>query len=195
MTERLIKALHLRRHRRVAALLQQGASPSTPAADGTTPLYLAAVSGRADLVRLLLEAGAAPDEESRGEPGSEGLPLCAAACRGDAGAVRELLAHGADPNLREDNATGSTPLMWAIEGAHVDIVRLLLAANADPDAGHHGRTPLMLAAEQGSTRIVQALVCHGADPHLTDALGRSALQTARERGHKGIETELHRTAG
>ncbi|WP_327281206.1 MULTISPECIES: hypothetical protein [unclassified Streptomyces] len=51
---------------RVRAALRTGADPQGADADGTTPPYEAAVSGRAEIVRLLLEAGAPPDGESRG---------------------------------------------------------------------------------------------------------------------------------
>ncbi|MFG2526997.1 ankyrin repeat domain-containing protein [Streptomyces sp. NPDC048516] len=194
LTQRLITAVERGRAHRVDALLRQGASPSAASADGETPLYLAAVSGHTDLVRLLLEAGAPPDTESRGEPGSSGLPLCAAACWDHFEAVRELLTHGADPDRREDDGTGYSPLMWVAAGGHQRTARLLLEADADPDARHRGRTPLMLAAERGSIAVVRALLCHGADPRLTDTWGRTAGDLAREQCGKDIEGELRERA-
>ncbi|MFG2827053.1 ankyrin repeat domain-containing protein [Streptomyces sp. NPDC048434] len=195
LAQRLITAVYEDEVRQVDALLRQGASPSTPHPDGETPLYLAAVGGRTDIVRLLLEAGASPDAESRGEPGSEGLPLCAAACWDHAEVVRELLAHGADPNLREDDGTSYSALMWAATGGHHRTVRLLLEAHADPDAGNRDRTPLMAAAERGSIAVVRALLRHDADPQLTDALGRTAEDIAREKCGKDVESELRKRAG
>lgn len=116
---------------RVQALLRGGAHPETASSDGTTPLYLASVQGETEIARLLMEAGAAPDRESRGV-GSEGTPLCAAACWGHAETVRELLAHGADPNLREDHGTGWSPLDWATHGPHPETAAVLVAAGAHP---------------------------------------------------------------
>ncbi|MEU6847701.1 ankyrin repeat domain-containing protein [Streptomyces sp. NPDC046716] len=110
-----------------AVLSRRGASPERRFADGATPLYVAAVQGEAEVVRVLLEAGAAPDRESEG-PGSEGTPLCAAACWGHTETVRRLLAHGADPGLREDHGTGRTPLEWADSGPHPETAALLRAA-------------------------------------------------------------------
>ncbi|MFD5393564.1 ankyrin repeat domain-containing protein [Streptomyces sp. NPDC127097] len=195
LTSQLISAIYADQADTVAALLRQGASPSAPAADGETPLYLAAVAGQADLVRLLLEAGATPDTESRGEPGSEGLPLCAAACWGHEEVVRALLTHGADPNLREDDGTSYTPLMWAAANGHHRTAQLLLDGQADPDAGHGDRTPLMVAAERGSVAVVRALLRHGASPQLVDAQGRTAWHMAREESGKDVESELRRKAG
>jgi ankyrin repeat protein len=87
------------------------------------------VNGEAEVVRLLLAAGASPDTESNGL-GSEGTPLCAAACWGHTEAVRELLTHGANPNMHEDHGTGRSPLAWAIDGPHPETIALLTAAGA-----------------------------------------------------------------
>ncbi|MEU8780292.1 ankyrin repeat domain-containing protein [Streptomyces sp. NPDC048637] len=195
LTPQLISAIYANQAGTVEALLRQGASPTAPDADGETPLYLAAVSGQLDIVRLLLEAGAAPDTESRGQPGSDGLPLCAAACWGHEEVVRALLAHGADPDLREDDGTSYTPLMWAATHGHHRTAQLLLEGQADPDAGHRDRTPLMAAAERGSVAVVRALLHHGATPQLTDAQGRTAWHIAHDASGKDIESELRRKAG
>lgn len=134
----LLGAIRTGDRTRVGALLRRGADPARDSfGDGATPLYTAAVQGEAEIVRLLLAAGARPDAESRGA-GSEGTPLCAAACWGHTAAVRELLASGADPNLREDGGTGLTPLEWADRGPHPATAELLLAAGAvraDPATG------------------------------------------------------------
>ncbi|WP_404952686.1 ankyrin repeat domain-containing protein [Streptomyces sp. 147326] len=114
---------------RVKALLRAGADPEGENRDGTTPLYLASVQGEAEVARLLMQAGARPDTESRGI-GAQGTPLCAAACWGHTETVRELLAQGADPNLREDDGTGWSPLDWADNGPHPVTAGLLLAAGA-----------------------------------------------------------------
>ncbi|WP_420034868.1 ankyrin repeat domain-containing protein [Streptomyces sp. cg28] len=114
-------------------LSRRAASPERRFADGATPLYLAAVQGEAEVVRVLLEAGAAPDTESAGA-GSEGTPLCAAACWGHTETVRRLLAHGADPGLREDRGTGRTPLEWAAAGPHPETAEVLRDADASVTA-------------------------------------------------------------
>ncbi|HMI43768.1 MAG TPA: ankyrin repeat domain-containing protein, partial [Gemmatimonadaceae bacterium] len=53
--------------------------------------------------------------------------------RGDDAAVKWLLDHGADPNARWAHWDAElTPLHLAVMQDHVEIVRLLLAAGADP---------------------------------------------------------------
>ncbi|QNE73424.1 ankyrin repeat domain-containing protein [Streptomyces finlayi] len=114
---------------RAKALLRAGADPQRGDSEGTTPLYEASVNGKAEIARLLLASGAAPDTESSGI-GAEGTPLCAAACWGHLETVRELLAHGADPNLREDHGSGRSPLDWANNGPHPETAALLITAGA-----------------------------------------------------------------
>lgn len=182
----LIAAIETASLRHVRALLRRGASPSAPSADGTTPLYLASAMGQSELVRVLLEAGAVPDGESRGSEMAVGLPLCAAASWGHSDVVRELLAYDADPNRREDDGEGAPPLMLAAHGGHATTVKLLLEAKADPDAFCFGHTPLLAAAARGSVAIVQDLLSHGADPRITDELGRTAREVAREASRSAL---------
>ncbi|GAA0598126.1 ankyrin repeat domain-containing protein [Streptomyces crystallinus] len=128
-TRRLFGAIVEGDAARVRAALRSGADAEGTDAGGTTPLYEAAVNGRAKIAGLLLAAGAAPDAESRG-PGAEGTPLCAAACWGHVETVRVLLAQGADPDLREDGGTGWSPLEWALHGPHPETVAVLRGAGA-----------------------------------------------------------------
>ena len=70
--------------------------------DKRTSLYLAAVRGRTDVVKVLLEHGANPNLADK----YRRTPLHAAAREGDVNMVRELLKHGANPKKKdEDNKT------------------------------------------------------------------------------------------
>jgi ankyrin repeat protein len=94
-------------------------------------LAWAAYGGAEDAARLLLERGADADTGA----------LHAAAGRARADMVRLLLDAGADVDRREPD-TGRTPLHAAVSGAPdggrpadaPEVVRVLLAAGADPDA-------------------------------------------------------------
>ena len=83
--------------------------------------------------------------------------------------------------------------MWASAEGHVEVVKTLLAAGADPnlkahvstiterkDADHPsgGFTALMFATRNGHTDVVEALIKGGADPKLTNADGASATIVA-----------------
>ena len=90
------------------------------------------VRGR-DLAWLsfLLSRGARPDMQS-----NDGTtPLILSAQIGWQEGAGQLLARGANPNL--GNRRGETPLMAAVQSRDIGMVRLLLAARADPNQTDH----------------------------------------------------------
>ncbi|MFC0863523.1 ankyrin repeat domain-containing protein [Sphaerimonospora cavernae] len=156
-------------------------------AQGTTPLYHAAVTGNHEIVRLLLEYGADPDQPSGGE--DEGLPLCAAACWNHAQTVQALLDGGCDPDAREHG--GWTALLWASANGHLESADVLLDAEADPDVtDDDGDTPLTLASRFGAYGIVWSLLEHGADPSLPGSGGQTPLEIARRWASVDLESAM-----
>ena len=91
-----------------------------------TPLHVAGRSGRAPVVRALLDAGA--DPHARTASGATALHLAAQA--GNAEAVAALLDHGADANARE-RTWGQTPLMFAAAANRLGPVNVLMERGAD----------------------------------------------------------------
>ncbi|HJP90594.1 MAG TPA: ankyrin repeat domain-containing protein [Pyrinomonadaceae bacterium] len=85
-------------------------------------LYSAARNGHTEVVRYLLEHGAAVD--TRGFFGGTGLHW--AAINGHRETVELLIARGANLELRDEQFK-STPEGWAMEGGHTEIVDLLRA--------------------------------------------------------------------
>jgi ankyrin repeat protein len=86
-----------------------------------TPLLLAAQSGSAPVIDLLLGAGADPDTAS-----SLGVtPLMFASAAGSADAIKTLVARGANVNAQE-TTYGQTPLMFAAAGNHVRAIQTLV---------------------------------------------------------------------
>ncbi|WP_311922135.1 ankyrin repeat domain-containing protein [Microbispora sp. H10836] len=170
---------------RVAAMLHPDTAVNP--AQGTTPLYRAAVAGHHDIVRLLLEYGADPDRPSGGH--EEGLPLCAAACWDHAETVQALLDGGADPDAAEEG--GWTALLWASANGNLESADILLDAGADPGrADDDGDTPLTLAAIFGAYGIVWSLLEHGADPSAPGWDGATPLEIATRLAAVDLEAML-----
>jgi len=69
--------------------------------------------------------------------------------------VRDLLASGADVHAREG---GFTPLHGASAEGNVEMVQLLLAHGADPNArSDTGKTPADLARDRGKSTAAELL--------------------------------------
>jgi ankyrin repeat protein len=97
--------------------------------DGFTALHLAAFFGRAEAVRLLLDAGADPNAVGTSEQIGPVQPLHSAAASGRLEGVRLLLERGADVNARQGG--GFTALHAAAASRDMELARVLLAAGAD----------------------------------------------------------------
>jgi len=91
--------------------------------------------------------------------------LMYAALRGDAARARWLLARGAPAAFPH---TGYTPLTWAADRGHLEVVRALLAAGANARATTvcstaRGWTALHSASSCNDVHVVRALLAAGAD--------------------------------
>ena len=129
-------------------LLAYGADPNAVAAvSGSTPLHLAARSGAAAVVELLLRAGATL--EARNRHGS--TPLAVAAAGGHPGACSALLRAGARPGARD--AHGRTAGWYAAAAGSAmppaDADRLFGLAAAAPAAGADASNAKVGAAAAG----------------------------------------------
>lgn len=129
----------------VARLLREGVAPDARGSERRTGLDLAVREGRDGVVRLLLAAGADP-EQAVG-PYREELPLVQAATRGHTGIVRRLIAAGADPN--RPNRHQGTALGRAGAQGHTETARLLLEHGADPRQRWKDMTPAEWATRCG----------------------------------------------
>ncbi len=110
----------------VKQLLKDGANPNAVTREGgVTPLSLACVNGDADLIGVLLKAGA-----NANVPLTDGTtPLMAAASSGSVAAVRVLLENGAAIDAKESH--GQTALMFAAGRNRAEVIRFLIARDAD----------------------------------------------------------------
>jgi ankyrin repeat protein len=119
-------------------------------------LIEAAIKGRNDMAKLLLESGVDPNVEgSRESNCSYGRTsaLLEAVIEGHTSMVQSLLAKGADINMQ---------------------------------SGETGATALMVAASKGDEAMIKLFLNKGADPNIRDAHGETALDYAQSERHRAI---------
>jgi ankyrin repeat protein len=161
--------------------------------------------GMAEVVRLLLDAGASPDTNDGARQGyRSALKGCVELNNPDV--ARVLLEAGADPDrgrpigeaagLRDHRcldlllAHGArvVPRTWTIgaavfaDDAHAVSVLLEAMERANGPAGREATEALTDAAADASADVVAALLAAGADPNAVDDGGRSALRRAVRAG-------------
>jgi ankyrin repeat protein len=192
---------------------------SNPFRGGFTPLHFAARHGSIDAARVLLAQGA---ELNAREP--EGIsPLLLAIFNGHYDFAAILIERGADVNLADES--GRTPLYQAIDMRRLefiagrpapewtdkldtlDMVKLLLARGADPNAKLtkrqparkaasptdawliEGTTPFLKAAKNADVPVLRVLLEHGADPYAeAPRLRASALMFAAGVGWRELSS-------
>lgn len=106
------------------------------------------------------------------------------AVMGDTDGVRALLDQGVDVN---GVGRGTTALIEAVGGNHVDVVLLLLSQGADVNQQTEMEgSPLWCAALKGNVEIARILIAKGADVDEKDALShKTPLTKANEVLAKG----------
>lgn len=119
---------------------------------GRIPLHYAALDGDLDAVIRLLELGSLVDAQD--DNGWTALHF--AAQDGHSKIVEKLLRRGA--NLKLVNSHGNGALWVGLMSARGDftIVKMLLAAGADPDCKNaHGRSPRDIATSMGVSKEIE----------------------------------------
>ncbi|CAE7546519.1 ANK3 [Symbiodinium natans] len=167
----------------VKALLARRANPKQRDTAGLTALHAASDAGQADTAQLLLDARA--DALARDRQGKQ--PLHKAAASGHAALVSLLLRHG---NATAPSKTQEQALHLA--AGHCRLVRLLLAARADPSNGdREGVQPLHWAAASGSHCSIHQLLNARASLKSADAVhGGQAVHWAAANGHRQLLAQL-----
>ncbi len=182
---------------RVRRLLANGASVRATDARGRTPLIAAAYGNHVRVARVLVRAGADPNEK---DATVQSAYLIATSEVGDdPRLLRLLLRNGADVSSRDSfNGTG---LIRAAERGFPRIVERLLATDIEIDhVNRLGWTALHEAIILGDggpdhTAVVKLLVDAGADVNVPSASdGVRPLTHAQQRGYRQM-AQLLREAG
>ena len=161
--------------------------------DGMSALFWAVYYEEADMVSLLLDAGADANVQNR-----YGLtPLIQSSITGNGEIISMLLDAGADANAR--TLQGDTALMNAAKAGSVQGVQALIEAGAGVEArdGYSFQSPLMWAAAFNQAEIVRILAENGADVNARSAeLIFSGIQQGGVQGDfpNGGLTSLHHAA-
>ena len=154
-----------------------------------TPLHYAAPYCGADVVKLLVDAGAKVNAAD--VRGMTPLMLAVASEHQDAGVVRRLLEAGADPNWR--SKTGETPLDWARKYGDRGVIAALGEAGAKEGGPftraqfHLGQPPQRPPAAPGnaaSLNVKQAV------QSATALLGRSSTGFFQQAGCVGCHHQV-----
>jgi len=189
------------------ALLSAGADANTATPGGETALMTAARTGSAAAVQLLLERGA--NVNAKDTVRSQ-TALMWAVTENHLDIVKLLAARGADVKAQTTITTprgeyvparaggasgngiirqralptkdgGMTPLLFAVRGGQLAMVRMLLELGADINqtSGNH-TSPLLIALLNGQVAMATELLERGANPNLADDYHRGALFAAIE---------------
>lgn len=153
---------------------------------GHTAVYYVP-TGRSDLLRLLLAAGATVDSRSSGGPS----PLFLAVASGNLERTAMFLNHKADfqtthtciEKVKEESfERARTPLQLATQQGHIEIFKLLVSEGADIEDESTGML-LRLAASWGRCEIAQYLLNAGIETEGKDDDSWTALHCAARWGH------------
>ena len=163
----------------VQVLIDAGADVETKNDEGHSPLIVASLSGELTTMKMLVKAGA----DVRATD-AEGLTcLMFAAYHGHIDTVRYLTGLS-DVCLNHQGSRNYTPLHFAVEGKHADVVQVLIDAGADIETRtDDGRSPLHMASILGELITVKMLVKAGADVRAADAEGNTSLMFAACHGY------------
>ncbi|HEY4361323.1 MAG TPA: ankyrin repeat domain-containing protein [Bryobacteraceae bacterium] len=205
---------------------------SRTASGGYTPLLIATLRAQVDVAQYLLDHGADPNIDAAGftplhwasttwegfasnpvygfDDAMSGIRDRQAKLR----LVKSLLAHGAKVNARMTkrqpsfatgytDTVGATPLLLAASVDDVEMMRMLLAAGADPKIGTATRaTPIMaatglnhgigesLVTEADAKEAVKLLLDLGLDPKGETTFGENALFGPAYRGWNSLLAQM-----
>jgi len=174
-------------------LFSKGANPDHPSMSDS-PLHGAALYGRVDMIRLLLDRGADPTRECHRR---DALTL---AIESKTPASLPLLLRAKISNAAARNAWLARGICLAGAMGEREAVLSLLQAGADINAvteegSRKGATPLLQAIFKDQMKTAQLLIRKGARQDISDESGRLPLPLAAKYGHNLVVRDLIRNGG
>lgn len=161
---------------------------------GNSPIHLALLKNKDDILNALLEKGADVNVAGREEKGKTAgqTVLYLAVIRNREDLIQQFLEKGANPNQADSG--GATPLTESCVGANVKpaIIKMLLEKGANPNlqenlSGAHSLIWIAYNTQISSNKrqeVIKMLLEKGADKSLKDKKGRTALDWAKQAGNK-----------
>lgn len=122
-------------------LLQNGADPNVIVLDGATPLMIAALNGKAEVIKVLVEFGAKIEYI---HPVTSYTPLIAATYWGKKDAALALINLGANVNYID--ARGISVLDWSQIGSYNDVTKALVVNGAKVEMKNNSVPLVILVA-------------------------------------------------
>lgn len=139
---------------------------------GYDRLHLAVVADDTAAAEEILSAGVNANIPN----GKAGVPMPILFCH-SAEMLRVLIRHGARVNVTRNTESGETPLRNAVEQMDTEMVRVLLAAGAEPNFPSGKTQPLHVADDLS---LVRLLVEAGADVNAENHVGFRPLELTRQ---------------
>uniref|UniRef100_A0A8C6MY27 Ankyrin repeat domain-containing protein 27 n=1 Tax=Mus spicilegus TaxID=10103 RepID=A0A8C6MY27_MUSSI len=160
---------------KLARIPANGLSVNVTNQDGFSPLHMAALHGRTDLVPLLLKHGAYSGARNT----SQAVPLHLACQQGHFQVAKCLLDSNAKPNKKD--LSGNTPLICACSAGHHEVAALLLQHGASINAcNNKGNTALHEAVMGRHTLVVELLLFYGASVDILNKRQYTAVDCAEQ---------------
>jgi len=189
---------------KVKSLIEEEADVNAENLKGETPIDIAMMSNRKDVVELLIEKGAE-------------LSIHVAAYLGDIDKVKSFIEKGTSVNV-ESGPRKRTPLYWAVKNKYKDVAKLLIDKGADVSSinllyyacwyGYRdfvelfiqkgadvnskdwGESPSHYAVWGNHADVLELLLAHGADANAKDTDAWSLLHYAAGSGSTDMTGQL-----